>query len=191
MEWTPCEVALQALPQRDARADEMTANAWMHVWLGAVLLLVLGCDNVTSTPRPPRRQETPGSQVTKVARGKLEFVQGYADGYQQARYRKRPMLVFFTASWCGYCHQMEAEAFNDGQVARLSRQFVCILVDADQEPDVCREFRIHGFPAIQFLTPQGVPLNRLVGKQSAAELMFQMQAALEATANRSSQNMLR
>ena len=33
-----------------------------------------------------------------------------------------------------------------------------------------------------------MPLNRLVGKQSAADLMLQMQAALEATANRSSQN---
>ena len=152
---------------------------------------VLGCDNVTPSHGRPTRQEAPASPVTKVARGKLEFVQGYADGYRQARHAGRPMLVFFTASWCHFCHQMEAEAFNDGQVAALSRQFICILVDADQEPDVCQEFRIRGYPAIQFLTPQGVPLNRLVGKQSAAELMFQMQAALEATANRSSQNMLR
>jgi protein disulfide-isomerase len=163
----------------------------MRVWLGIGLFFVLGCDEVTPTQRPPARQEAPGSPVTRVARGKLEFIQGYADGYQQARQEGRPMLVFFTASWCHFCRQMEAGTFNDSQVAGLSRQFICILVDADLEPDVCQEFRIRGYPAIQFLTPQGVPLNRMVGKQSAAELMLQMQAALEATANRSSQNMLR
>jgi thiol:disulfide interchange protein len=169
----------------------MTANARMRVWLGIGLLFVLGCEDVTPNQRPPTREQAQASPVTKVARGKLEFIQGYADGYQQARHAGRPMLVFFTASWCHFCHQMEADAFNDGQVAMLSRQFICILVDADREPDVCQEFRIRGYPAVQFLTPQGVPLNRLVGKQSAAELMLQMQAALEATANRSSQNMLR
>ncbi len=162
----------------------------MRVWLGIGLLFVLGCHEATPTQRPTDRQAR-GSPVTGVTLGRLEFVQGYADGYQQARQEGRPMLVFFTASWCRFCRQMEAEAFNDGQVARLSRQFMCILVNADREPDVCQEFRIRGYPAIQFLTPQGVPLNRLVGKQSAAELMLQMQAALEATANRSSQNMLR
>jgi len=163
----------------------------MHVWLGIGFFFLLGCDNVTPSPRPADRQEARGSPVARVLRGKLEFVEGYADGYQQARHAGRPMLVFFTASWCGFCHQMEAEAFNDSQVAAFSRQFICILVDADREPDVCQEFRIRGYPAIQFLTPQGVPLNRLAGKRSAAELMLQMQAALEATANRSSQNLLR
>jgi thiol:disulfide interchange protein len=163
----------------------------MHVWVGALLFFVLGCDNVTPPQRSVNRQQASGSPVVKVTRGRLEFVEGYADGYRRARQEGRPMLVFFTAAWCHFCHQMEAEAFNDGQVTRLSRQFICILVDADREPNVCQEFRIPGYPAVQFLTPQGVPLNRLVGKQSAAELMLQMQAALEATATRSSQSTLR
>jgi len=187
----PSKVALDASHERDARADEMTANAWMRFWLGTGLFLLLGCDGATLSQRPPVQQEARGSPLAKATRGKLEFVEGYADGYQQARHEGRPMLVFFTAAWCHFCHQMEAEAFNDAQVAALSRQFTCILVDADKEPAVCEEFRIRGYPAIQFLTPQGVPLNRMVGKQSAAELTLQMQAALEATANRSSQNMLR
>jgi protein disulfide-isomerase len=163
----------------------------MRWGLGLGLLVLLGCDGATFRQRPPVAPGTRGVSQAKVTRGRLEFVEGYADGYQQARQEGRPMLVFFTASWCHFCHQMEVEAFNDGQVAALSRQFTCILVDADREPAVCQEFRIRGYPAIQFLTPQGVPLNRLVGKQSAADLVLQMQAALEATANRTSQKLLR
>ena len=101
------------------------------------------------------------------------------------------MLVFFTAQWCNFCHQMEAEAFTDGQVAQLAKQFVCILVDADQEPDVCQEFRVRGYPTIQFLSARGVPLNRLTGKRPAQQLVTQMQAALMATATRDSQTTIR
>lgn len=94
------------------------------------------------------------------------------------------MLVFFAARWCDYCHQMASEAFTDQRVVRLSKQFVCVLVDADEEPDVCREFQVRGYPTVQFISPRGVPLNRLSGKTPADLLAMQMQAALQAIASR-------
>ncbi len=89
------------------------------------------------------------------------------------------MLLFFTAEWCHYCHQMANEAFTHPQVVGLSVNFVCVLIDADAEPDVCRQFQITGYPTIQFLSPRGVPLERVVGKQAGHQLMMAMQAALQ------------
>ncbi len=66
----------------------------------------------------------------------------------------------------------------------LSRQFVCVLVDADAEPAACREFEVRSFPTIQFVSSRGVRLNRLIGKQPPHELIAQMQAALETLARR-------
>ncbi len=94
------------------------------------------------------------------------------------------MLVFFAAPDCSFCQQMVREASADEQVVHLSRRFVCILVDADTEPDVCREFRVRAYPTIQFMSPRGVPLNRVTGKTPASQLASQMQAALQATASR-------
>lgn len=94
------------------------------------------------------------------------------------------MLVFFTAQGCGYCEQTVREASADADVVRLSKKFVCILVDADLEPEICRDFRVRGYPTIQFMSPQGVPLNRLMGKTGPRQLALQMQAALQATASR-------
>ncbi len=119
-----------------------------------------------------------------VSRGGIEFVAGYHRGYELALEQHKPMLVFFTAEWCTYCHQMEADAFTQEAVVNLSRQFVCVLVDADCEPDVCRDFRVKGYPTIQFLSPRGVPLNRVTGKQPGQQLVMQMQAALQAVARR-------
>ena len=126
----------------------------------------------------------PSAEAARVARGYLKFVEGYKTGYEKALRDSRPMLVFFTAEWCHFCHQMADEAFTHDQVVSLSERFVCILVDADSEPEVCKQFRVQGFPTIQFISPRGVPLNRIVGKKPGHQLMMAMQAALQTVARR-------
>lgn len=130
----------------------------------------------------PQQQPPAGSY--RVARGYLRFIEGYPQGYSQAVREAKPMLLFFTAEWCHFCHQMADEAFTHPQVVSLSEQFVCILVDADLEPDVCRQFQVTGYPTIQFLSSRGVPLERIVGKKPGHQLMMSMQAALQSLARR-------
>jgi thiol:disulfide interchange protein len=154
------------------------------------LALASGCDSSDSVAPLAQPRPTDIAPQT-VVRGKVEFIQGYSDGFQRAQEKNRPMLVFFTAQWCSFCHQMEAEAFTDAEVAQLAKQFVCILVDTDREPEVCEEFRVRHYPTIQFLSARGVPLNRLTRKQPAQQLVAQMQAALMATATRDIQTTLR
>lgn len=167
-----------------------------HALLILAALVLSGCE-VGTEARPPAAAvstssaEWEGTSPTaafgaseRVARGDLEFVEGYQRGYQLALEEGKPMLVFFTAEWCHFCHQMAQDAFTNEQVVNLSRRFVCILVDADAEPDVCREFRVQGFPTVQFLSPRGVPLNRVVGKKPGHQMLMAMQAALQGVARR-------
>jgi thiol:disulfide interchange protein len=143
--------------------------------------LLAGCEfGVEGVPPPgadyPHARSSPGSGISG---GHLSFVTNYEQGYRQARSEGKPMLVFFTASWCKFCHQMADEAFTHPQVVSLSEHFVCILVDADAEPAVCRQFQVTGFPTIQFLSARGTPLARIVGKKPGHQLMMAMQAALQ------------
>jgi len=155
----------------------------------AALAFALGCD--TSSGSLPaglsgRRAEAAGSIGHSVS-----FVQGYARGHELAEQQGKPMLVFFSARWCNFCRQMADETFTDADVVRLAVRFVAVMVDAEAEPEVCREFRVRGYPTVQFLSPQGVPLNRLVGRRPPDQLIPQMQAALGATASRSLPTTLR
>lgn len=162
-------------------------------WLvfGGLLSMIgaAGCDSDQAN-RSPESGISAG-RPRAITRGGIEFIQGYADGYRWAQKQGKPMLVFFTARWCSFCHQMEAEAFTDPRVAHLARQFVCVLVDADAEPDVCHQFRVRGYPTIQFLSARGVPLNRLTGKRPPEYLAAEMQAALRATATRDARTVIR
>src|SRR5262245_51825052 len=91
---------------------------------------------VTDQPALPVPQAAPAVSRParpQVARGNLNFIEGYQQGYQHALQAGKPMLVFFTAHWCRFCHQMADEAFTNQQVVNLSERFVCILVDADAE----------------------------------------------------------
>jgi thiol:disulfide interchange protein len=149
------------------------------------IIFLAGCGG-DATPEGAATTATVPSSEVRVARGRIQFIDGYTRGSELARREGRPMLVFFTAAWCDYCHQMANEAFTEDQVVRLSRRFVCILVDADREPDVCHDFRVHGYPTIQFLSPGGLPLNRVTGKRPGRQLVVEMQAALQAVARRPS-----
>lgn len=153
----------------------------------AGLLCYLGCEIGVEQPdsaSQPDAADT-ASQPTHLAKGNLRFVDGYRQGYAASARENKPMLLFFTASWCGYCRQMADEAFTNPQVVSLSHNFVCVLIDADTEPDVCRQFQVTGYPTIQFLSPRGVPLERVVGKKPGHQVMMAMQAALQHVARRS------
>ncbi|HEX7378851.1 MAG TPA: thioredoxin family protein [Pirellulales bacterium] len=127
-----------------------------------------------------------GSPQTPPADAAAERVvfQDLERGSQRARTQQKPLLIFFTAEWCKFCHQMAQETFTQEAVIRLSQSFVCVVVDADSQPRVCREFDVHGFPTVQFMSPGGVRLNRVTGKQSARQFLAQMNAALSTLARR-------
>lgn len=143
-----------------------------------LLLLAAGC-SASVEPTAGER-----ASIATPAAAQIEFVHEYRRGLSKARELGRPMLLFFTAAWCDHCHAMVEQTLSQGEVVELSRRFICVLVDADAEPEVCRDFNVRAFPTIQFLSPRGVPLNRIVGRRAVPQLTLDMQAALEAVARR-------
>ncbi len=79
---------------------------------------------------------------------------------------------------------MADEALTNDQVVSLAERFICVLVDADAATDICRQFHVSRFPTLQFVSPQGVVLNRLEGKQPGHQVTMAMQAALQNLAQR-------
>jgi thiol:disulfide interchange protein len=153
------------------------------------LCMLLGCEVGYEQPSTHAQRRQPSDTGWRpkassrqptgtLAHGRVQFVEGYAQGCALAASRQKPMMLFFTAHWCEYCRQMVDEAFTHPQVVRLSDSFVCVLVDADREAAVCRQFAVSGYPTIQFLSPRGAALSRVVGKKPAGQVTAAMQAAL-------------
>lgn len=148
--------------------------------------MLAGCEiGVEEPAAAPARANGAQAATSHTARSLLRFTSDYAGASQQASREGKPLLVFFTAEWCHFCHQMAEEAFGNPQVQNLSNHFVCVLVDADAEAALCQQFQVTAFPTIQFISSRGVPLERLVGKKPGHQLMMAMQAALQNVARRS------
>jgi thiol:disulfide interchange protein len=160
-------------------------------WAGLLLSVLAGCEmEAPPAPSPHGLAPAASSETVRptVARGLLHFSEGYQQALSEAERENKPLLLFFTAEWCHYCHQMAGEAFTNPQVVSLSEKFVCVLVDADSAPEVCRAFHVSAFPTVQFVSPQGLVLNRIEGKRPGHQVMMAMQAALQTAALRNQPN---
>ncbi len=147
-----------------------------HVALALLLAMVFGTVGCN-------RQQNTGEPLSNVSPhllrqvGEIQFVKDPAVGFQIAAERKLPCLLFFTAEWCTYCHDMQETAFIEPAIGDLAKGFICIEVDADREKSLCQRYRVSGFPTVQFIAADGRALHRLVGRQSANSLATGMRAA--------------
>jgi uncharacterized protein YyaL (SSP411 family) len=83
-----------------------------------------------------------------------------------AQEQNKPIFLSIGYSACHWCRVMSQESFADAQTAqRLNDNFVCILVDREERPDVDQVYQAAanlmghsgGWPLSMFLTPQRVP----------------------------------
>ncbi len=88
------------------------------------------------------------------------------EAFERARREDRPVFLSIGYSTCHWCHVMERESFEDGEVAELlNRWFVCIKVDREERPDIDSVYMraavlingTGGWPLTVFMTPDREP----------------------------------
>lgn len=76
--------------------------------------------------------------------------------FAAAQSADRPILLSLTAHWCRSCHEMDAAAYSDPELAAtINQQFIPIRADIDRRPAVANRYEMGGFPSTVFLTPTG------------------------------------
>lgn len=95
---------------------------------------------------------------------------------QEAAAANKPLLVYFTAAWCGPCQSMAREVWPQPQVAEALKSVVPVKIDVDEHPDVAQSFGVNGIPRFQILHPDGAPGPSREGFTSANELVAFLQS---------------
>lgn len=88
-----------------------------------------------------------------------------AEARTKAAAEKRPLLLDFTAAWCGACKELDKHTFSEDGVAREAGRFVAVKVDAtdDEDPVVTatmKEHKVVGLPTVLVYDSRGAEAVR-------------------------------
>jgi thiol:disulfide interchange protein DsbD len=96
----------------------------------------------------------------------LTWEHSEVDAVAKARTEKRPLIVDFTAEWCGACKKLSKETFSDPRVAKRIDGFVMLKVDAtnDEDPQVDAvkgKYKVVGLPTVVVYDSKGAERKRI------------------------------
>lgn len=98
----------------------------------------------------------------------------------KAKAEGKPLLIEFSAVWCGPCKRMAKETLGAEVVKERIAKFVTLLVDTDEKPEVSRAFDVQGIPDVRMLDGEGQEIDRLRGFEPPERFAERLDRALAA-----------
>jgi thioredoxin 1 len=93
----------------------------------------------------------------------------YTNALAEAKNQQQPLLIYFTASWCGPCRTMAHTTLTNQAVLQALSRFTHLALDIDDHPDLAERHGIRAVPAFQIFTPFGQTVASTTGYQEAGQ----------------------
>jgi thioredoxin-like negative regulator of GroEL len=109
-----------------------------------------------------------------VARAELPvgWSTNYSSTLAAAEARQRPVLVYFTASWCGPCKLMTRNTLADEAVSdMIFSNLEHVAVDIDEHSDLATQFGVNAVPTFILLSSSHDEVDRTTGYLPSAEFL--------------------
>ena len=152
----------------------------------ALILCISGVSryhrNEASTIVLPSQPISTHSNWQEVMEIEPYFHSDFVEAVTSARQQKKPILLLFTAKNCLYSKQMLETTFQSDILKPFLQRFVLVNIDINEEKEICRRLNIDSTPTIQFISSEGVPLQRFNGAAKPEDLIVHMNSTLQTIA---------
>jgi thioredoxin-like negative regulator of GroEL len=92
----------------------------------------------------------------------------YTNSLEQARARNQPLLIYFTASWCGPCRLMARTTLTNQSVVQALANLSHVAIDIDERRQLAEQRGVQAVPTFQLLSPAGDEIASTTGYQESA-----------------------
>src|SRR3954451_16275422 len=133
-------------------------DAYRPIWV--LLFVVAGVAAVVGIARMRN-----ADRAATDAQERIPWTTDFAAARARSTETNKPILIYFTASWCGPCQRMKGTTWADDRVAAAAAQYIPVKVDIDEQGDLARQFGIDGIPHVEVIGPDGT--RRLVTSGAA------------------------
>ncbi len=110
------------------------------------------------------------SQATASIQESFPWHKSIEEAQTASNQSQKPIMLYFTTDWCGWCKIMEKEAFSEKQCIAQASLYHPVKIDAEKEgAALAKKYQIEAFPTFVFLKPNGEVIATIAGYRKPDE----------------------
>lgn len=118
--------------------------------------------------------------LLRGSKSKVKWHTNLKEAQKLAVKQNKPILIVFGASWCTFCHKMDAETLSDKRItAAIQQDFIPVHLDFEKDEKIAQILEVEALPCTVILSQDADLLVKAKGYQEVKEFQGTLSSALE------------